>query len=346
MHITALVARRRCLEPLRLAKEGVFIVTLRRSFLRAPRALILLGLLACGGGAAGEVSPKAVPSVGMPAYPPAPQSAKPKDAKAICAGARDVKISSREGRRTGLTLRDDQGGFSSDHSKKAYEPAPSMADLRAASKNSDWELLLWNADKVAPAQRGADWAKLVEKAAIGYMQEGKTNTAPFAGVYRSQESVERYPHLLESPEFVAKRAEAGKRGTELCLRNERYRWAQTCIDGMKYVLKVTNADADVGFAFGKMTCKNRNHDEAVPFFKWALDQKKDAAMCGDEDLASAVLAGLGLHPNDENAGGARTIAANACWDSLKVQIEKRLIEDASSDYRDNACAVMKAKGAL
>jgi hypothetical protein len=111
-------------------------------------------------------------------------------------------------------------------------------------------------------------------------------------------------------------------------------------------LKTSNTGADVGLAFGKITRKNQNHYVAVPFFKWALEQKKDASFCGDEDLKLAVVAGLGLPPDYENAAGARQIAANACWDALKADIKKELVESAGGYYRDNACAVLKAKGDL
>jgi hypothetical protein len=115
---------------------------------------------------------------------------------------------------------------------------------------------------------------------------------------------------------------------------------------MRDFLKTPNTSVDVGFAFGKITRKNQFHYVAVPFFKWALEQKHDGAACGDEDVQLAVVAGLGLPPDSENAGGSRSIAARLCFDNLKAAIRKQLGEDRSSYYRDNACAVLKAKGAL
>ncbi len=340
---------------------------LRRSF-GASLSLVLVGLVACGGGSgpgAGEAG-KPTQIASMPPYPPpnenkpapAPEVPKPKDPKTICAGAGDVKLSFgtstddgalEAGRADVRAIDDRKAGFASfgafaGHAANAKESTYSMADLQALEKKGAWEELLGHAEDVAPTQRGATWEKLVEKAAIGYMQQLTTNTAAFEGVFTSQSLLKRYPHLLKSQEFMTKRGEAGKAASEICLR-ESYR-GQHCIDMMKDFLKTSNTGADVGFAFGKITRRNQNHYVAVPFFKWALDQKKDAAMCADEDLKLAVVAGLGLPPDYENALGARQIAANACWDSLRPAIEKQLAENDSGYYRDNACAVMKAKGAL
>jgi hypothetical protein len=169
-------------------------------------------------------------------------------------------------------------------------------------------------------------------------------------VFTSQYLLKRYPHLLRSSAFMTKRGEAGKIASERCLRDSYV--GQHCIDMMKDFLKTSNTGADVGFAFGKITRRNQNHYVAVPFFKWALDQKRtapgrdDAGMCTDEDLKLAVVSGLGLPPDYENAKAARDIAEKACFDALKAEIQKELVANEGGYYRDNACAVLKAKGEL
>lgn len=330
------------------------MATLGRSPLVAPLGLVVLGIVACGGGGASEGSARSARIASMPAYPDAsgakperaPEPAKPADPKTICAGVDDVKVSSASPAGRRMALSDERDGLAPlDTSRaKAKERSYSMADLQALQKKGAWEELLGHAEDVAPTQRGAAWEALVEKAAIGYMEQLATNTAAFEGVFTSQRLLKRYPHLLASQAFMTKRGEAGKTASEICLR-ESYR-GQHCIDMMKDFLETSNTSPEVGFAFGKITRRNQNHYVAVPFFKWALDRKKDAAMCGDEDMKLAVIAGLGLPPDYENAAGARDIAANACWDSLRAEIEKALIDNPSGYYRDNACAVMKAKGAL
>jgi hypothetical protein len=323
-----------------------------------------VGVGACGGGksSAGDAKSASIPS--MPAYPDpkeqakeknaaATKEAKPTDPKQICAGAPDLKV-------TGLApLQDERGaranavreredslkdlGYA--RSLKAKGPTYSMTDLQALEKKGSWEELLGHAEDVAPAQRSAAWEKMVEKAAIGYLEQLSGVAAAYDAVFTSQSLAKRYPHLLKSQDFMTKRGEAGKKASENCLRDA-YR-GQHCVDMMKDFLKTSNTAPEVGFAFGKIARKTQNHYVAVPFFKWALDQKKDAAMCGDDDLRMAVVSGLGLPPDYENADGARHIAANVCWDNLKDAIRKELVEGGSSGYyRDNTCAVMKAKGAL
>jgi hypothetical protein len=220
----------------------------------------------------------------------------------------------------------------------------SIADLQALERKGAWEELLQHAEDVPPAQRSAAWEGLVTKAAIGYIESLATKTAAYEGVFTSQALLKRYPHLLKSQEFMAKRGDAAKIAAEQCLSNA-YR-GQRCIDMMKDFLKTSNTGAEVGFEFGKITRRNQNHYVAVPFFKWALDQKKDKAWCGDEDLKLAVVAGLGLPPEYEEAAGARHIAATACWESLREGVRKQLEESPDGYYRDNACAVLRAKGDL
>lgn len=296
----------------------------------------------------------------MPAYPDSkekkPESvsepAKSNDPKTICAGATEVKMSlvapnGSENSSHRMVLEDDpitfgEGGRTS--SVKAKSKTYSMADLEALEKKAAWEELLSHAEDIAPAQRTQTWEKLVEKAAVGYMQQLTTETAAFEGIFTSQALLGRYPNLQKSQDFMTKRGEAGKLAAERCLRDA-YR-GKHCVEMMKDFLKAPNTSADIGFAFGKIARKNQNHDVAVSFFKWALDKKKDAAMCTDEDLQLAVIAGLGLPSDYEDADGARRIAANACWESLKPGIQKELLANPTGYYRDNACAVLKAKGAL
>lgn len=319
-------------------------MTLRGSVLAT--VFVASAVVACGGGS--KQDPKTAEIRSMPAYPdpkakepakPEAKSDRPTDAKTICAGASEIKP------KAAFSLPDEKDvGAPGRAARAAKEGSYSMADLQALEKKGAWEELLGHAEDVSPAQRNAAWEKTVEKAAIGYLGQLSTNTAAFEGVFTSQSLLKRYPHLLKSQEFMTKRGEAGKAASEICLR-ESYR-GQHCIDMMKDFLKTSNTGADVGFAFGKITRRNQNHYVAVPFFKWALDQKKDASMCGDEDLKLSVVAGLGLPPDYENADGARKIASDACWDALKPAIQKELLDNQSGYYRDNACAVLKAKGAL
>lgn len=317
------------------------------------RALVavfgLAGVVACGGASADN------PIASMPAYPDAKDAKAEKattettsaparkDPKSICAGASaDVKVALESHAPRSLDEAD-KASLASSSSRKS-KGSYSIADLQALEKKSSWEELLLHAEDVAPAQRNAAWEKLVTQAATGYMQQLSGDTTAYEGIFTSQALVTRYPHLQKAQGFMAKREEAGKKAADRCLQDA-YR-GQHCIDLMTDFLKTPGTSPEAGFAFGKITRLRQNHYVAVPFFRWALDQKKDAAMCGDEDLKLAVVAGLGLPPDYENAAGARHIAATSCWEQMRPLVEKELTGEPSGYNRDNMCAVLKAKGAL
>jgi hypothetical protein len=57
------------------------------------------------------------------------------------------------------------------------------------------------------------------------------------------------------------------------------------------------------------------------------------------------LSPSGLPPDDEGAVGARQITGGVCWEALSGQVEQELRAQPQGYYRDNACAVLRAKGA-
>ena len=219
-----------------------------------------------------------------------------------------------------------------------------MTDLDALEKKGAHEELLEHAEDVPPAQRGAAWEKIVEKAASGYMASLTSGSSSYEGFWTSQSLVKRYPFLAKSADFMKKRGEAAEAASDRCLHDS-YR-GQHCIEMMTKFLQTAGTSPEIGLAFGKVTRKNQNHYVAVPFFKWALDAKKDASFCKDEDLKMAVIAGMGLPPEYDNAIDSRAITSGACWDSLKSELTTELIKNSTGYYRDNTCAVLKAKGEL
>lgn len=310
-------------------------------------------VLACGGSSNEASSANDIKS--MPAYPdkketPADSnkasatSDKPTDPKTICAEAKPVDGSGKKA----LFLYEKEPSFGADlsafSSEKAKDNPYKMADLEALDKKSQYEELLGHAEDITPSQRTPAWEKLVTKAAAGYMQSLTAPTSANEGVWTSTALIKRYPFLTKDADFMNKRTEAAKVASDKCLKDS-YRGAR-CIEQMKDFLQTTGTAADVGFQFGKITRHNMNHYVAVPFFKWSFDQKKDAAWCSDEDLHLAIVAGLGLPPEEKSAADARAIASDPCFDALKADMTKALVESPTGYVRDNTCAVLKAKGAL
>ena len=221
-----------------------------------------------------------------------------------------------------------------------------MADLNALDKSQSYEELLGHAEDVPPAQRSDAWQKLVTKAAVGYMTGLTTGSDAAEGVWTSQALVTRYPFLSKSTDFMAKRNDAAKVASDRCLKDS-YR-GQHCIDQMKEFLKVPGTSNEMGFQFGKIVRLHMNHYVAVPFFKWSFDQTKesDAKWCGDEDLRLAIVAGLGLPTDYDDAATSRAIARDRCWAQIKPDATKALLDSPTGYVRDNTCDVMKAKGEL
>lgn len=314
-----------------------------------------LAAVACGDkGGEGAKDPSGAPAIkSMPAYPDksaeaakqpaAAEPAKPQNPKEICADAKPVDMNAKKKNAIFLLDSEDRGGFEP-AAAKAKGQTYTMADLEALDKKGSHEELLSHAEDITPANRTPAWEKLVEKAASGYMASLTKGSASFEGVWTSSSFVKRYPFLTKSQDFMTKRGEAGKSAAERCLADS-YR-GQHCIDMMKEFLQTTGTSPDVGLAFGKITRKNQHHYVAVPFFKWALDAKKDASFCGDEDLKMAVVAGMGLPPDYDNAIDSRAITSTTCWDTLKADLKTQLVKEPSGYYKDNTCAVLKAKGDL
>jgi hypothetical protein len=316
-------------------------------------ALCAALLTACGASNTTEArNPEPIPS--MPAYPKERAEAPPKAAgevtgaskrvAEICAGASPIVDDKKLG---GADLEKWNGGLArrfGSHASLAKESKYSLGDLKALEKKQSWEELLSHAEDVPPTQRDASWDKAVEHAAVGYLQSLKSDRESFEGVFGSRDLLRRYPHLEKSKDFLSQRAGLGKLAAEECFRSS-YGGGR-CVELMRDFLLPPEPAPEVAFAFGKLTRKNQNHYIAVPFFKWAFERKPEASWCRDDDLRMAVLAGLGLPPDDEGAVGARQITGGVCWATLSGQVEEELRTQSQGYYRDNVCAVLRAKGAV
>ena len=121
---------------------------------------------------------------------------------------------------------------------------------------------------------------------------------------------------------------------------------EECVSMALDFVRVAGTDAATSLAVAKIVRRNQNPYVAVPFFRIALEGK-DRAACGDDDLELATTAGLGLPPDYDNAKASRDIAQNVCFEELQAPIVARLTGDDGGGYfKDNACAVLRAKGVV
>jgi hypothetical protein len=96
------------------------------------------------------------------------------------------------------------------------------------------------------------------------------------------------------------------------------------------------------FKAGKMTRLKMNHYNAIPFFVKAFENK--AGDCKDEDLKLAIIAGLGLAPDDTKLVGAKKLGFTTCAKELQPALVNEL--SSTGYYADNVCGPLQAAKAL
>ncbi|MBX7080248.1 MAG: hypothetical protein K1X88_13720 [Nannocystaceae bacterium] len=221
-----------------------------------------------------------------------------------------------------------------------------MADLQALAKRKQHLELLQHIEDVAPASRTAAWHQLLERTAIAVLESLSTQTdgyRAFEAMGTAEALLQRYADLAQSKAFMAAR---GRAGTAMFGRCFELSWSgEECVSLARDFIAVEGTDAATKLAIAKLVRQNQYSQFAVPFFRAAV-RDAEATACGDEDLALAVTAGLAMPPDAPEAQGARDVAQNACFAQLQPTLVEALIRDDSGYFRDNTCAVLRAKGAV
>ena len=121
---------------------------------------------------------------------------------------------------------------------------------------------------------------------------------------------------------------------------------EECVGMALDFVKVAGTDAKSKLAIAKIVSRNQNKYVAMPFFGAALTGS-DHSACKDADFVATTTAALGLPPDYDNAKTARDIAENVCFAELEKPIIAELTgSDGGGYYKDNACAVLRKKGAV
>ena len=222
----------------------------------------------------------------------------------------------------------------------AKEPVYSMADLTALESRGSYEELLAHVEDVPPSARGADWDGLLVRGATGYIAQLSASSASYDAFWTTEALVQRYPSLRASAPFMTKRAEVGKTALDRCF--QRSDIGQGCLDNARDFIAVVPADRDLAAAVGRIVRLHQNHYAAVPFFRAAVTGTTGSAVCSDPGLKLAVMAGLGLEPENDLARQAREVAVT-CYGALRSDIHTATF--ATSTYtKANASAVVKTMG--
>lgn len=274
----------------------------------------------------------------------APTETGTKDVATVCSDAKEVAAATPDAASPSYSGRGDAAiavmGFKPDRKH-------SLADLQALEKSEQWEELLSHVEDIAPASRGTSWDAMLTRAAtayVGTLVGANDISAAFGGFMMTEHLVGRYPQLRKSKGFMDKRAEVGEKMFPKCF--ELSYSGEECVGMALDFVKVAGTDAKAKLAIAKIVSRNQNRYVAMPFFGAALAGSDNSA-CKDADFVLTTTAALGLPPEYDNAKAAREIAADVCFAELEKPIVDELTgSDGGGYYKDNACAVLRKKGAV
>lgn len=225
--------------------------------------------------------------------------------------------------------------------KKPY----TLADLKTLVSQKSFKEAVEHLGDVAPGERTADWLDVAASASAGYIA-GLKDDDLVVKVLSIEELDGKFPQILKSPKYTKVRAEVGFDAYEACLGQAYY--IDACLQHADKFLEGDPTNAALALKMAKLVRKSAFAYVSVPYWKRALAAagKAPSAVCKDEDFRLAVIAGLGLPTDYDNAKGAMELANGACWETLKQPILDAWKAEESGYTRTNTCAVLKGKKAL
>ncbi len=227
----------------------------------------------------------------------------------------------------------------------AAETEYSMKDLGALAGHGAWNELAAHLEDIRPADRGADWNKVLEQTAMGLLdQDGSANDS-YTALSTSEGLLARFPKLKSSKTFMSKRADAGLKAFGVCFQDGY--GADQCLQDLTKFVKNDAGNLDLAFKAGKLARVNLKHWAAAPFFASALVEPSKDRHCDDEDVVLAVMSGLALPSSgyEPQFGASVKLASQLCWKELKVPLTEQIASNGEY-FRENTCHVFKAKNAV
>lgn len=215
-----------------------------------------------------------------------------------------------------------------------------LADLKALIEQKGYQEAIDHIKDVSPSERKAEWIDIAGTAGAGLVTGAPDAETKLSFMIQVEKDI---PAILKSPKYLTARADAAGDAFNACFNRGDF---QQCRD---YALVFVDADpknAKATLGVAKAVRRGMSHFASVPFFKRALAAGKPATVCADEDLALAVVSGLGL--NKEDTKLAETLAiGTTCWKDVKASVMKELMSDSgkSGRFHDNACALARTNKA-
>lgn len=223
---------------------------------------------------------------------------------------------------------------------KAY----TLADLESLVEAKSYQEAVEHLKDIRPAERKDKWLTVATEAASGYLAS-LTGDHIGTRVMVIEELDGTYPQLLKSAKYKKARAELGLAAYTAC-------FAQSYLldECIQHATKFLDADPDntaLAFGVGKALRLNANSYVAAPYLARGLGKKPSEAVCKDEDLELAAIAGLGLPADDAALPASKQIVSGPCFPQLKKAILKAFDDSSDGSYtRTNACPILIEKKAL
>jgi hypothetical protein len=225
---------------------------------------------------------------------------------------------------------------------QAVAPSYPLAELKALESQLAWRELLTKATEVAPTKRDDQWKALVEKAAVGLLEEEhvKDESTAMQALSRSEMLLKDYAWLKTAPAFMAKRLEQGVKAWPWLA--SQYRNGRSERDWVTDIVAFAETDtvtAQAAQRLGKEVVMKR----LIPvtaFRLYQLAYKRDGAkLCADDGLPALLIGTF-----DEGSWGQEAAdIATACWASVQPPLAEALKKAESKSYVKNVCAALKAK---
>ena len=226
----------------------------------------------------------------------------------------------------------------------------SMQDLQALDRQKQWTELLDAADRVKPAARTPDWARLVTAAATHIAEQieqaGTSGLHQAGSLFAVVPAAEhKYTFLVSDAGYLAAKAKALSGVVTACQHE-----ALSGCGGVVAALAdgITHFPPGIAKAIALMIADHAAPAESVHF--WALAVDDDKETCNHGQLARAVVGALRDASAPRQVADAQRAAA-ACYAALEQALVDELVttkDDARQRplYLANACPVLKAHGAM
>lgn len=214
----------------------------------------------------------------------------------------------------------------------AEEKKYGINDLKALVSQKSFKEAYLHLGDIAPVSRNAEWVDVGAAAAGGFLTQIEGEDAAIAII---DEIDREYPQLVKNAKYAKPRAEQGYKALESCFGNTY---------GVEHCVKVAlrfveiSGDKALMLKVAKLARRSMFAYGAIPFFEKAI--AADKAACKDDDAKTALVAGLGLPEDYDNAKKARALAAT-CFADIKADVLKAFDEDSEGGYTQrNSCEIL------